>query len=399
VAFWRRVKVWDKQEIKTMITRVKVKYFKSFEDFELANIGSFTCLIGLNGSGKTTLLQFFDFIRAMLDGRIEDWFSKHRWKPQDIITFASPKRSVEFEIDVSSEGVTQRWKAFFNIQELRCTSEVLLEIRNDREERLMSFSENKLSLSEGGVTLPKGFKYTGSMLSYVGRSWPLVQRLKEIKIFGVLNPESISQASKVSSNIREVDVASDGGGLVGFLSKLDAASQEDFVKKLRDFYPSLRNYRIRKQRFGWKNLLLNELEKAVFFDSSHLSYGTLRLFVFLSQLYSKNKCIFFDEIENGMNQELIGKLVDILQNFDGKQVFVTTHSALLLNYLSDQAARKSVVMFYKDSNGYTHAKKFFELPAMEKELEFLGAGQVMSKTNLLELADSLAKKTDPQREE
>ncbi len=382
-----------------MITRVKVKYFKSFEDFELANIGSFTCLIGLNGSGKTTLLQFFDFIRAMLDGRIEDWFSKHRWKPQDIITFASPKRSVEFEIDVSSEGVTQRWKAFFNIQELRCTSEVLLEIRNDREERLMSFSENKLSLSEGGVTLPKGFKYTGSMLSYVGRSWPLVQRLKEIKIFGVLNPESISQASKVSSNIREVDVASDGGGLVGFLSKLDAASQEDFVKKLRDFYPSLRNYRIRKQRFGWKNLLLNELEKAVFFDSSHLSYGTLRLFVFLSQLYSKNKCIFFDEIENGMNQELIGKLVDILQNFDGKQVFVTTHSALLLNYLSDQAARKSVVMFYKDSNGYTHAKKFFELPAMEKELEFLGAGQVMSKTNLLELADSLAKKTDPQREE
>lgn len=391
--------MWDKQEIKTMITRVKVKYFKSFEDFELANIGSFTCLIGLNGSGKTTLLQFFDFIRAMLDGRIEDWFSKHRWKPQDIITFASPKRSVEFEIDVSSEGVTQRWKAFFNIQELRCTSEVLLEIRNDREERLMSFSENKLSLSEGGVTLPKGFKYTGSMLSYVGRSWPLVQRLKEIKIFGVLNPESISQASKVSSNIREVDVASDGGGLVGFLSKLDAASQEDFVKKLRDFYPSLRNYRIRKQRFGWKNLLLNELEKAVFFDSSHLSYGTLRLFVFLSQLYSKNKCIFFDEIENGMNQELIGKLVDILQNFDGKQVFVTTHSALLLNYLSDQAARKSVVMFYKDSNGYTHAKKFFELPAMEKELEFLGAGQVMSKTNLLELADSLAKKTDPQREE
>ena len=391
--------MWDKQEIKTMITRVKVKYFKSFEDFELANIGSFTCLIGLNGSGKTTFLQFLDFIKAMLDGRIEDWFSKHRWKPQDIITFASPKRSVEFEIDVSSEGVTQRWKAFFNIQELRCTSETLLKIRNGCEEKLMSFSENKLSLSDGGVTLPKGFKYTGSMLSYVGQSLHLVKRLKEIKIFGVLNPESISQASKVSSNIREVDVASDGGGLVGFLSKLDAASQEDFVKRLRDFYPSLKNYRIRKQRFGWKNLLLNELEKAVFFDSSHLSYGTLRLFVFLSQLYSKNKCIFFDEIENGMNQELIGKLVDILQNFDGKQVFVTTHSALLLNYLSDQAARKSVVMFYKDSNGYTHAKKFFELPAMEKELEFLGAGQVMSKTNLLDLADTLAKETDLQREE
>jgi len=135
------VEVWDKQEIKEMITRVKVKYFKSFEDFELANIGSFTCLIGLNGSGKTTFLQFFDFIRAMLDGRIEDWFSKHRWKPQDIITFGSSKRSVEFEIDVVSGGVTQRWKAFFNIQELRCTSETLLEFRGGSEVKPMSFSE------------------------------------------------------------------------------------------------------------------------------------------------------------------------------------------------------------------------------------------------------------------
>ncbi len=391
--------MWDKQEIKEMITRVKVKYFKSFEDFELANIGSFTCLIGLNGSGKTTFLQFFDFIRAMLDGRIEDWFSKHRWKPQDIITFGSSKRSVEFEIDVVSGGVTQRWKAFFNIQELRCTSETLLEFRGGSEVKPMSFSENKLRLSEGDSTLPKSFKHTGSMLSYVGQNWPLVQELKAAKIFGVLDPESISQASQVSVNMSEVDIASDGGGLVGFLSKLDAASQEDFVGKLREFYPSLKNYRIRKQRFGWKNLLLNELEKAVFFDSSHLSYGTLRLFVFLSQLYSKNKCIFFDEIENGMNQELIGKLVDILQDFNGKQVFVTTHSALLLNYLSDQAARESVVMLYKDGNGYTRAKRFFELPAKEKELEFLGAGQVMSKTNLLELADSLAKKTDPQKVE
>lgn len=49
-----------------MITRIKVKNFKSLEDFELRNLSAFTCLIGLNGAGKTTLLQFFDFVRSLL---------------------------------------------------------------------------------------------------------------------------------------------------------------------------------------------------------------------------------------------------------------------------------------------------------------------------------------------
>jgi len=391
--------VWDKQEIKTMITRVKVKYFKSFENFELENIAVFTCLTGLNGSGKTTFLQFLDFVRALLEHRIEGWFAKHRWKPQDIVTFGSTRRSIEFEIDVSSEGVIQRWKAFFNTQEMRCTTEELLEIRGESSRKLLSFSENKLSLSEGDSSLPRSFKYTGSILAYIDKKYALVEELKATKVFGVLDPVSISQASQVSNDRNEVEVDSDGAGLVGFISKLNTASQEDFAKKLREFYPAMKHYRVRKQRFGWKNLLLNELEKAIYFDSSHLSYGTLRLFVFLSQLYSANKCILFDEVENGMNQELMGKLVELLQNFNDKQVFITTHSALLLNYLSDQAAREGVVMFYKDANGHSHAKKFFELPKMEKELEFLGPGQVMSNANLLELADSLAKKTVQQEKE
>ena len=169
-----------------------------------------------------------------------------------------------------------------------------------------------------------------------------------------------------------------------------------YFKNCRHFILLLRT-KIRKQAFGWKNLLLSEMEKS-YFDASNLSYGTLRLFVFLSQYYSDNKCLIFDEIENGINQELIEKLLDQLQNFNGKQVMVTTHSALVLNYLTDEAAKDSVIFLYKDKVGHSHAKKFFEIDGMAKKLEVLGPGEVMGDTNLIELSRQMAESVNAEQE-
>ena len=116
----------------------------------------------------------------------------------------------------------------------------------------------------------------------------------------------------------------------------------------------------------------------------------MRLLLILSQYYSENECLFFDEIENGINQELVEKLLDVLQNFNGKQVLVTTHSALVLNYLTDEAAKESVVLLFKDPMGHTHAVKFFEIPKIAKQIEFMAPGQIMSQTNLIELSSNLA---------
>ena len=116
----------------------------------------------------------------------------------------------------------------------------------------------------------------------------------------------------------------------------------------------------------------------------------MRLLVVLSQYYSENECLAFDEIENGINQELVEKLVYILQNFNEKQVLVTIHSALVLNYLTDEAARESVILLYKDVRGHTRARKFFEIPQIAKMMEFMAPGQVMSQTNLIDLSNELA---------
>lgn len=373
-----------------MITRIKVRNFKSLADFEITNLSKFTCLIGLNGSGKTTLLQFLDFVRALLQGRIKEWFEQHKWNASDIITFSSDKRIVEFEIDVTDSGDTQTWFARFNIQEMRCTKESLVIKRQDQTTADIAFySENKLKLFGNDYPLPPNFKQQGSIFSILHPLPATPAAIFASKTFGVLDPASIAQSTQTKAKLKNVEVKSDGYGLVGFISKLTEKQQSDLFEKLHEFYPAVKNHKIRKQHFGWKNLLLNEIENA-FFDASHLSYGTLRLLLILSQYYSENECLFFDEIENGINQELVEKLLDVLQNFNGKQVLVTTHSALVLNYLTDETAKESVVLLFKDPVGHTHAVKFFEIPKIAKQIEFMAPGQIMSQTNLIELSSNLA---------
>lgn len=371
-----------------MITRIKVKNFKSLDDFELPNLSNFTCLIGLNGAGKTTLLQFLDFVRSLLLGRVSEWFAKHKWNASDIITFGSAKRSIEFEIDVTEDETVQTWIAKFNINEMRCTSENLYAMNGNDKKHLLLFEDNKLKVQEGNFALPQNFKHEGSVFSFL-QPMPLTpDELLHTKAFGVLDPTEIAQATQTKSKVKNIEVESNGKGLVGFISSLSAEHQNQLFQKLQNFYPSAKTYKIRKQTFGWKNLLLNEIDKN-FFDASHLSYGTLRLFVFLSQFFSNSKCLIFDEIENGINQELFEKLLACLQDFAGKQVMVTTHSALVLNYLTDESAKQNVILLFKDKKGYTHATRFFEIPEIAEKLSFLGPGEAMGDTNLISLSAKL----------
>ena len=367
-----------------MITRVKIQNFKSFVDFEIKDISQFSCLIGLNGTGKTTFLQFIDFVQAVVLNRVPEWFEKRRWNPQDIISFGSGKRSFDFQIDVADGDCTYTWTACFNIVEMRCTSEsVLLDGTN---ETVLLYKDGKVRVKGTVLKLTPEFDFGATALKFLGQDHPVVKAALKTRVFGILDPNAIAQPSQTKSDRKGIEVEPNGKGLVGFISQLTNAERQELFERLCSFYPSINSHKIRKQHFGWKNLLINEMEK--FFDSSHLSYGTLRILVFLSQFYSKSQCLLFDEIENGINQELIGELVDKLQHFD-KQVIVTTHSALVLNYLSDEAARDSVILLYKGAHG-TKAKRFFELSEVQKKLDFLGPGEVMADTNLVDLSKKLS---------
>ena len=89
---------------------------------------------------------------------------------------------------------------------------------------------------------------------------------------------------------------------------------------------------------------------------------------------------------------MAGKLVAKLQNYGEpqKQVFVSTHSGLFLNYLTDEQARSEVFFLFKDAQGHTCAKRFFDIPPMSDKLNVLGLGEAMGDTDLIDLSSELA---------
>jgi len=94
--------------------------------------------------------------------------------------------------------------------------------------------------------------------------------------------------------------------------------------------------------------------------------------------------VLFDEIENGINPELMQKLVGLLLEAP-RQVVVTTHSPLVLNYLPDAVAKESVLLLYRNKEGHTKVVRLFDLPSTQKKLALLGPGEVFVDTNLGDL--------------
>ena len=376
-----------------MITRIKVKYFKSLADFSLP-LGKFSCLIGLNGSGKTTVLQVLDFIGHLACG-VTDFRS---WEKNEFITIGSKSRTLEFQVDFAFDDPKEEisWFGKYNIDRQKFSEERIQTCiyRDSRSGKIyLSLKDNRLFCDGTLNTIaPKDisdYNYKGSVLSAFKFDNPVIcavqKELQSLKSLELLSPSLLRKSSLPNTNL-----GIGGSGLAGFLSKLSEDDASALADTLHDFYPSVVNYEIKRKKSGWKNLLVQEAALMLPVSSSHINDGFLRILAMLSQKYSQAGFLLFDEIENGINQELVEKLLDVLQNFNGKQVLVTTHSALVLNYLTDEAAKESVVLLFKDPMGHTHAVKFFEIPKIAKQIEFMAPGQIMSQTNLIELSSNLA---------
>jgi predicted ATP-binding protein involved in virulence len=97
--------------------------------------------------------------------------------------------------------------------------------------------------------------------------------------------------------------------------------------------------------------------------------------------------VLLDEIENGINPEIIEKLVDALVQ-SPQQVLVTTHSPMILNFLDDAVARQAVQFIYKSPEGETRVRPFFSVPGIDAKLASMGPGEAFVDTDMVALAET-----------
>ena len=364
-----------------MITEIHIENFKSLHNFTLSRMGNFVCIIGLNGAGKTSFLQALNFVGILAAGST----CFRGWRKSDILTLGSGTKTCSFRFVFDFDGKTAMWSGRFNINKQRLVEE---HFRDSVD------GADILALKDGKLTWRSDFNnasqypsdvsvmtYEGSIVSVFDFGDTVVSKIKK-ELLGFESLELVTP-DKLRKAWQETDRLGLGGeGLAGFLSSLNSSDAADLDARMSDIYPEVKKYDIKRQRFGWKKLLLHENAHQGTVSVDHINDGYLRVLAMISQRYANSGTVLLDEIENGINQEVVEKLVSNFLNYNRRQVIVTTHSPLILNYLPDDEARKSVFLFMKDAKGHTSAVNFFELDQTKDKLGLLGPGEVMSDTDL-----------------
>lgn len=373
-----------------MITEFYIDNFKSLTDFRLF-CQHLTCLIGVNNSGKSTILQAIDFLSAMALGNIKAWLKTRDWEISDIRSRLKGRtrlQTIPFELQFILNGIQYSWSGVFNTISLSCSSETIINI-SIKDSPLLKVEKGQYRLLEKEER-SVDFDYEGSILASL-KEHILSDELKHIKYFlqsvkslELLSPLLLRKRARTT----EGDLGLGGEKLSAFLYTLSADRKNRIYSQLSPIFQSFLQYYIRAKQSGWKELWIIEQFKEPFpvvTEARHISDGFLRILAILSQLQTKHSILLFDEIEDGINHEVMDILVNEIVKAP-QQVFFTTHSPMILNFLDDKIAEESVMLIYRDSQmGKTQACKFFEIEQVKKKLEYMGPGEVFANVNLKEL--------------
>ncbi len=398
------------------IKSIKVDNFKSLVNFNLP-LAKFSCLVGLNGSGKSTILQFFDFLSQQVRGDLSGWLKKRQWETSDLNSKLTRKQNIDFEILLSPVDYGEfeiKWSASFNRKTLHCTFEriewnnqLLLKVDNgnyqawtlqEGEKQVFPNKDDTVLVvfSIGRQEMPGSgdiaFDYQGSIMSQIKDSL-LPKEIRQLKKFFVdlhaldlLAPELLRQRTRDAGN----SLGLGGEKLSAFLHEIGEVKRDSIQEKLAKVYPRFRHLDILSLRSGWKSLTIQEQfgDTIVKTEARHVADGFLRMLAVFAQLSKEQSFLLLDEIENGVNPELIEFLVDELVEC-APQVLITTHSPMVLNYLEDEIAIEGIIYIYKANNGATQAIRLFDIPSMREKLTVMGAGEVYEDTLLTQLNEEI----------
>lgn len=406
-----------------MIKSFKIDNFKALNDFHLpesgqGDLGHFVCLVGLNGAGKSTVLQALDFVSQLVVGNMSTWLASRGWSKSDLTSKPSKKRNISFELIIRAPRHTFEWRAVYNSQLGRCTREEL-KLVPDSNIDSSPFPTEEVSYSHDGAVFKVSSGYRREILSdfegsifnklkISGIDAPDSHKmalylfqicLEGVKSLELLNPNSMRRPSK-----KAVDVGLGGEDLAAFVYGFNKSEAAELNGELSRIYPHVKGVRAKSAQYGWKRLQVSEnFSGNVEFDSRHTNDGLLRVAAIIAQTVARDAftrkrlkeegnpdqkgydVLLLDELENGVNPEVIRSLVSYLSEVR-QQVIFTTHSPMILNYLDDDVASESVFLVFRREDGSSGVTRFYSIPTVKSRLEMMGPGEAFADVSLSEVS-------------
>ncbi len=342
-----------------MIRRLFIDNYRCFVEFELRP-GRRNLLVGDNGTGKTSLFDALGGLQDLLifDRSVEEAFPAH--------TLARTTASTEqrFELEVEGPGGTFVYRLAIlhdpETEESRITGEHL---SLDGDDLYFSTPFGVTLRHDDDAATPASFPYNSkrSFLAAVDSKrlhkhvlWfkTFVHRIWILKI----DPRRVGASSRLDSQFLARD-AENFASWFRYISDEDPGVVVKALEALREIMPGLRY--LKKLASGRAKVLAAEFSfasaAAFTIDFDALSDGQRALIILYTMLHAvmeEATVLCFDEPDNFVAlaeiQPWLVTLLDALEDGDGRQCFIISHSREIIDFLGHEDA----VRLARDDGGY-----------------------------------------------
>jgi len=298
-----------------MIDCINIEHYKCFKDFRIEDLGRINIISGKNNVGKTALLEAFLLTQESGEAAI----AKNR--NIDKSQYVNYLKEFSYFISTNKEIVSfsVKSKKELNKKELM----EIAKLNNDYDEFICEYWGSVGNLRSIRPLERETMKRADYVNLYINSSKPSNETLA--KLYSKIQTKGIQHK------------------FLEYLQKLDS--------NIKWIEPQILNDAI--------TLRVNLINPEMSLVTSELGEGINRYIEILATMLSDEKCIFIDEIENGIHYS---KLVDIakaiieIAEAENIQVFITTHDKDTIEafaFACKELKFKDLcsIELYKDENG------------------------------------------------
>lgn len=353
------------------ITRVRIENVRAIESLDLELGNPLTVLIGENGSGKSTILECLELLRKAADSSfMQSFYTQHRGMP-GLLRAGAAELTLGVRVE-DRERQTEPLDYTFSLQQSGNAARISYEklsigyistnsietvalhrnqlyakVWNDRDQRIEDmnpgyWSPDELILSSFGnrpssIAVERLLKALRGIEVHLGfdtlASWATqsTQRVSTIRGTGMLLPanrltllgQNLASAWSALKNLNEAHWR-DTMDLV----RLGLGENVDSINTIPD------------AGGGHVSLSLKRKDLSEPIPAANLSDGQLSwlAFVAMARLNPRRSLLAIDEPELHLHPSLLGRVVSLFANLEGKgSVILSTHSDRVLELLDDPA--------------------------------------------------------------
>jgi len=393
-----------------MISELKIRNFKSLESVDL-KLGHFNLLVGANASGKSNFLDALRFlqgigyglsIEGILNG-VPQTNTNVKWNG-----IRGGSRSIAFRKKDGSKLKANEFQIVFDRTELnsygleKLTYSLTWSITNG----VISVSSESLKSDDKGVIIDETTPYLIPLPAEdlnelpepdkpldpvphtvdILESWPRISFWSHSEYPSELATKSARSVCSKLADMQFLDplpavlrtysskvarLGESGEGFAALVREIDAnGSKPAFLEWLKELRPDEVEdiYALE----GLNNDFMAAVREGDFeFRAPALSEGTLRFIALAAAFFqpSMPRILVIEEIEKGLHPSRLRLLLELMRSQSkrtGTQVFATTHSPTLLNWLTEEDRKTTFVCTRDVASGATKMRSLADVPNLEE---------------------------------